>query len=74
MKGMREFYIYFFKRTVHRIKFSIWTQQHEFVLGIRIHYSSSLPRTAFLSTGLSRGKLETAYQITQYYEGHTTLI
>ena len=52
-----------------------WKMQHEFVLGIRIHYSSSLPgRTVFLSTVLSEGELGAAYQITQYYELHTALI
>ena len=56
------------------VKFSVLVMQHEFVLGIRIHYSSSLPRTVFLSTVLSEGKLGAAYQITQYYELHTALI
>lgn len=36
-------------------------------------YSSSLPRTVFLSTMLSEGKLGAAYQITQY-KLHTALI
>lgn len=73
MKEVKKFYI-FLKRWF-LLNYLFWKLQQEFVLGIRINYSSSLPsKTVFLSTVLSGGELGTACQITQHYWMHTALI